>query len=36
MAPEPVDVAGVRLRLRLRGATRELSLAWKLMWPAGT
>ncbi|WP_405493159.1 nucleotidyl transferase AbiEii/AbiGii toxin family protein [Streptomyces sp. NBC_00096] len=31
LAPEPVEVAGVPLL----GATRELSLAWKLMWLAG-
>lgn len=29
-APEPADVAGVRLQ----AATRELSLAWKLVWLA--
>ncbi|MET9464155.1 nucleotidyl transferase AbiEii/AbiGii toxin family protein [Streptomyces sp. NPDC006544] len=31
VAPEPVRVAGVGLL----GATRELSLAWKLLWLAG-
>lgn len=31
VAPEPVEVA----RVPLLGATRELSLAWKLMWLAG-
>ncbi|MER5730041.1 nucleotidyl transferase AbiEii/AbiGii toxin family protein [Streptomyces sp. NPDC002138] len=31
VAPEPVRVCGVRLL----GATKELSLAWKLMWLAG-
>ncbi|MGW6689134.1 nucleotidyl transferase AbiEii/AbiGii toxin family protein [Streptomyces sp. NPDC054961] len=31
VAPEPVEVAGVGLL----GATRELSLAWKLLWLAG-
>ncbi|MFE4637043.1 nucleotidyl transferase AbiEii/AbiGii toxin family protein [Streptomyces sp. NPDC056773] len=31
VAPEPVEVAGVPLL----GATRELSLAWKLVWLAG-